>query len=194
VYSIKRDSNNDIGTFYRLFYDELHIHTEYSKSKLTEIKEKLESGFLLVEILNSEFKKKENKFNQTNEELLKQKEAEIDLLKLKVTQLKAKKPVQVQTNITKFNNSLAYNSYEEMSELVNYCFIFKSNDFSAHWKVNEHITKNLLWDNFPIIRSINTHSNGYTVEGIQEKYFAIVCQILKITDEGGSKLEKTEHY
>ncbi|WP_449102720.1 hypothetical protein [Pseudomonas extremaustralis] len=79
-------------------------------------------------------------------------------------------------------------------QVIKYVSIFRASSFNKHHQVNEHITKNGLWDDFREIRSMNNHGANKTVHGITPKYFKLVCNILEITGGGGDPLIKSEKY
>jgi len=83
---------------------------------------------------------------------------------------------------------------EEVSEINSYVEIFQDNEFSKHTEVNNYITDNDLWDEFKTIRSLNNHGKYKEIESIQPKYFKVVCEILKITGEGGLSLDSYTRY
>ncbi|NQY07528.1 MAG: hypothetical protein HRT68_15360 [Flavobacteriaceae bacterium] len=85
-------------------------------------------------------------------------------------------------------------SRTESTELQEYIDIFKANGFSKHTQVNENITEHGLWDRFPTIRSLNDHGEYKDIEGIEPKYFEIVCCILNISGEGGRALDNFKKY
>lgn len=85
-------------------------------------------------------------------------------------------------------------SAEESCEVDEYIRIYKREGFSKHPEVNDFIWKNGLWDNFKAIRSLNDHGNFKEIEGIQPKYFEIICNILNISDEGGLPLDSYTKY
>jgi len=213
MYKIKRTSNDEKGTFYQLFYGDFYIHYEFCRSALEKIRDRLKSGEVLYDILTDEFKAKETKIIQQYDNELSNKDNEFiqleDKLKSEIEAEKNKPKEDLSKNNSLYSipevpathsarRSLGYRrddySIEEVRELLKYCLIFKINRLTAHWNVNELITSKGLWDEFPIMRSMNTHSNGYRTQGIREKYFSIVCDALDIDGDGGSKLEKAEHY
>ncbi len=85
-------------------------------------------------------------------------------------------------------------SQAESSEIQEYIGIFKANGLSKHTQVNNYITNNNLWDNFPTIRSLNDHGKYKEIEGIEPQYFEIVCRILNISGEGGRSLDDFKKY
>ncbi len=85
-------------------------------------------------------------------------------------------------------------SQTESSEVQEYIDIFKANGFSKHTQVNDHITNNNLWGHFPTIRSLNDHGECKEIEGIEPKYFEVVCRILNISGEGGRSLDNFKKY
>lgn len=82
----------------------------------------------------------------------------------------------------------------ESSEIQEYIHIFKANGFSKHTQVNDYITNNSLWGHFPTIRSLNDHGDYKEIEGIEPKYFEVVCRILNISGEGGRNLDNFTKY
>lgn len=215
-YKIKRTANDEKGTFYQLFYGDLFIHYEYCRSALVKIMERLQSGEVLYDILSDEFKDKEQKVIQRTSDELNQTASHCNSLQVNIKQLKLQlEPLQRKYDdltsqkklftpsinpsvLTNRNRSYGFRrddfNLQEVQEILKYCLIFKVNKLTAHWNVNDLITNKGWWDEFPIMRSMNTHSNGYIAQGIREKYFAVVCDVLNIDGDGGSKLEKAEHY
>ena len=78
---------------------------------------------------------------------------------------------------------------DESTEINEYIKIYRSNGFTKHHEVNEFITDNKIWDNFSTVRSLNDHGQYKSIEGIQPKYFEIICNILKISGEKGMPLD-----
>jgi hypothetical protein len=85
-------------------------------------------------------------------------------------------------------------SAAESCEVDEYIRIFKREGFSKHTEVNDFISKNELWNNFKTIRSLNDHGKFKEIEGIQPKYFEVICHILNISDEGGLPLDSYTKY
>ncbi|MCR9982838.1 hypothetical protein NB610_12540 [Vibrio alginolyticus] len=85
-------------------------------------------------------------------------------------------------------------SQAESTEIQEYIDIFKANGFSKHTQVNDYITNNSLWGHFPTIRSLNDHGEYKEIEGIEPKYFEVVCRILNISGEGGRSLDNFKKY
>ena len=88
----------------------------------------------------------------------------------------------------------SYCSNLEIMQLAEYLYIYKTENCSKHFEVNNFIGRNHFWDKFYELRSRNTHANGFVAKGIKPKYFAIICEALKITDNGGSRLIEVEAY
>jgi hypothetical protein len=83
---------------------------------------------------------------------------------------------------------------EQLSQLFEYIYIFKSNNFTKHWQVNEKISANDDWDKFDEIRALNDHGYEEKIKGILPHYFQLVCYILKISGDEGAKLIDSEPY
>lgn len=82
----------------------------------------------------------------------------------------------------------------ESSEIQEYIDIFNENGFTKHTQVNDYITSNNLWGHFSTIRSLNDHGDYKDIEGIEPKYFEVVCHILNISGEGGISLDNFKKY
>jgi hypothetical protein len=85
-------------------------------------------------------------------------------------------------------------SDDVVNELADYIWIYSSKNFKKHWKVNEYISDKNIWDNFENIRSLNKHGEYDKVQGIEPKYFAIVCEVLSIDGDDGAPLESWRKY
>ena len=96
------------------------------------------------------------------------------------------------SNSTQVNGVLL--SKSENEEINKYISVFRDQGFTKHTVVNNYITENSLWDEFKTIRSLNDHGKHHDIEGIQPKYFEIVCSILKISGEGGAPLDSYKRY
>ncbi len=83
---------------------------------------------------------------------------------------------------------------EQVEQIANYIWIFKSNNFKHHWEVNELISKSQIWDGFSELRSLNNHGPSGIVKGITPKFFAIICKVLEITGDDGEPLVDFEKY
>ena len=83
---------------------------------------------------------------------------------------------------------------KEIIQLIYYIAIFNKHNYKEHWQVNELITNQNAWDQFDALRSNNRHSNDFVAKGIYPKYFALVCEILNISGDGGSPLVKANRY
>lgn len=83
---------------------------------------------------------------------------------------------------------------EETAEINYYVEIFRNHGFSKHTEANNYITDNDLWGEFKTIRSLNDHGKYREIEGIQPKYFEVICGILKISGEGGLTLDSYKRY
>jgi hypothetical protein len=85
-------------------------------------------------------------------------------------------------------------SNEEINQLLDYLFIYIGNNCATHWQVNNIISKANDWNSFSEIRSLNDHGYKTKVKGILPKYFAIVCEVLKVSGDGGNPLKDAKHY
>ena len=82
----------------------------------------------------------------------------------------------------------------EVREINEYMKIFNDYGCSEHHQVNEVIGRNGAWDRFQTIRSLNDHGEYKEIEGIQPKYFEIICEILKISGGFGRPLDRYKRY
>ena len=85
-------------------------------------------------------------------------------------------------------------SKAEVDEITAYIDIFYQNNFKEHYQVNELISQNDAWDMFPTIRSLNDHGEYKEIEGIQPKYFEVICNILKLSEFHGRPLDSFKAY
>ena len=91
-------------------------------------------------------------------------------------------------------NNIKPKNEPELEEIKNCIKIYRSNDFKEHHQINNYISENNLWHQFPTIRSLNDHGPHKEIKGIQPKYFAIICQILKISGGNGLPLDSYKKY
>ena len=82
----------------------------------------------------------------------------------------------------------------ETEEINEYVKIYRENSFSKHFEVNQHITINGLWHNFPKIRSLNDHGVSKDIPGVEPKYFSVICHLLGISGEDGAPLQSYRKY
>ncbi|MDF2777692.1 MAG: hypothetical protein K0S90_1215 [Enterobacteriaceae bacterium] len=88
-----------------------------------------------------------------------------------------------------------YYDKDTEKEIALYIALFKEIGATAHHEVNEHITRNDMWDDFRTIRALNDHGRGKeNIPGIQPKFFREVCQRLKISGGNGSPLMRSKQY
>ncbi|WP_444994927.1 hypothetical protein [Aliikangiella sp. IMCC44359] len=85
-------------------------------------------------------------------------------------------------------------SKDESKEINEYIKIFREHGCTKHHEVNEIIAQSGGWDSFKTIRSLNDYGEHKEIEGIQPKYFEIVCNILKISGEKGLPLDSYKKY
>ena len=85
-------------------------------------------------------------------------------------------------------------SLSENKEINDYIQLFCDHGCTKHHEVNEIIAQKGDWDNFKTIRSLNDHGEYREIEGIQPKYFEIICNILKISGEKGLPLDSFQKY
>lgn len=105
-------------------------------------------------------------------------------------------PKLSQINENSSNNKIfeINNSLLEAKEIDEYIGIFLKYNFEKHYEVNEYITKNKLWENFPNIRSLNTHGKNKDIPGILPKFFKQICEKLKIKNFCGHPLDSAKPY
>ena len=85
-------------------------------------------------------------------------------------------------------------SPKEIEEIQWYIDIYQTEGLNAHFEVNEYITRNDLWSQFTTIRSLNDHGEFKKIQGIQPKYFNIICHMLNISGENGRPLQAYQVY
>ena len=93
-------------------------------------------------------------------------------------------------------NDSSYNklSAQELTELLKYLWIYKENNFSEHWQVNEFITENEIWDEFKAIRSLNDHGYEFRIRVIKPNFYAVICRVLKMEKGDGAALQDWNSY
>ena len=77
---------------------------------------------------------------------------------------------------------------EEIHQLANYIWLFFKYKYQEHWEVNEYISNEGIWDEFDKLRSLNDHGEKIGVEGIEPRFFAIVCKVLSIEADNGNPI------
>ena len=82
----------------------------------------------------------------------------------------------------------------ELVEINKYINIFRENNFTKHYEVNDFIKDNDMWNEFTTIRSLNDHGVYKEIEGIEPRYFAIICHLLSISGEGGLPIDSYKKY
>ena len=80
------------------------------------------------------------------------------------------------------------------NEIKLYVKIFRDHRCTKHYEVNQIITEKHEWDSFKVIRSLNDHGKYTKIQGIQPKYFEIICSILEISGESGLPLDHFHKY
>jgi len=82
----------------------------------------------------------------------------------------------------------------QIDQLLEYLWIYKSNNYDQHWEVNNHISRYNLWDDFTEIRSLNDHGYEKNIKGITPKYYFITCRAMSIEKGDGASLISSEVY
>lgn len=85
-------------------------------------------------------------------------------------------------------------SEDEENEINSYIYIYKKYNFVEHYEVNNFISRQNAWDKFPNIRSLNDHGVHKGIPGILPKFYAIICERLKIEGAGGAPIDEAHHY
>jgi hypothetical protein len=92
------------------------------------------------------------------------------------------------------NASFTALSQSEVNELLRYIWIYKQNNMTEHWQVNEYISEFDNWDEFTNIRSLNDHGYDFHIQGIQPKFYAIICNVLQKEKGDGAPLLDWDSY
>jgi len=90
------------------------------------------------------------------------------------------------------NEEIENNFVIFMSEVEDYVRLMKECNIHSIVKMNNHITKNNLWKNFPSIIRENTFKSGGTYMGISIKAYREVTSLLKTDDVVTSQLLSQE--
>lgn len=199
TYNVKRTTDASDLTVYNICLGDIELHTEYSRNSANAVKERLEGGEKLSSILSDFFDKQKRAFHSEIEALKCSQEEWVQVeaqLKKTIVQLRATiETLESQKPLIQHRlSSMSSFTLAEVRELTAYCGLFIKHGFQRHWDVNEYLDKTNGWGNFPTIRSLNTHANGYTVNGILKRYYAIVCEILEIGSDNGTPLISSDHY
>ena len=99
-------------------------------------------------------------------------------------------------DFTRRIKSVAYSmlTNDEIEQLLNYLWIFKTQDCSAHYEVNQYISNNDLWEDFSELRSLNDHGYRKRIKGITPDFYAIACGAMNMAKGDGQPLEDYERY
>lgn len=99
-------------------------------------------------------------------------------------------------DFTRRIKSVAYSmlTNDEIEQLLNYLWIFKTQDCSAHYEVNQYISNNDLWEDFSELRSLNDHGYRKRIRGIAPHFYAIACGAMNMAKGDGQPLEDYERY
>lgn len=80
-------------------------------------------------------------------------------------------------------------------ECQKYYDLMEKYNFSDQAKMNNYLTREKEWDNFPSIRAINNHGNYTNIRGITPKAYAKVCELMKKNiSSGGQPLTSSKQY
>lgn len=79
-------------------------------------------------------------------------------------------------------------SEQEIQQISSYIALYHQLEASELYEINEYIEKNKQWDDFDLIRSLNTHANGKQVKGIAPKFYKACCDVLHIGNGKGTAL------
>lgn len=83
---------------------------------------------------------------------------------------------------------------DEWLEIISYVSLMKKNNIKDQGVMNEYISRNRLWNNFPIIRSMNDHGYGIEIAGITPKAYKIVCKLIDMHTGLGNPLLGSRKY
>ncbi|MCE7556445.1 hypothetical protein [Aliivibrio fischeri] len=202
---VKREVN-DKGTVYSVLINGVRIHEEYCLSSANRVFDSLSKGKRLVDLVeHPELRKlKEELVNVKAENANLKKEnvalsAEKDSLNALLNMFESGDKSVSQYRVEKITGLPAPVSLNELdsstfNEILAYVTMFVQLRFKEHWQVNNLISKMNSWNQYPNIRSINTHRNGKEVEGIYPEYYALVCEILNIMGDNGTPLVHSRRY
>jgi hypothetical protein len=83
---------------------------------------------------------------------------------------------------------------DQMCQVLIYLNIYKKRKLSAHWQVNEFISRHNYWGFFSELRSLNDHGYDEKIKGITPRYFGLICDVLDISADDGEPLQSYEKY
>ena len=154
------------------------------------VQKKLESR-----VINKEENKKrleEYKRNKSKPIEFKHKKSVINPFNISKTKNNAFQSLREKFKIKSIEKS-SYNNFD--FECKKYYEMMRSHGFHDQGQINNYISQNNLWDNFPTIRAYNTHGSIENIKGITPHAYARVCELLGMSiSTNGRPLVDSERY
>jgi hypothetical protein len=209
-YKVKKIENDEKGTHYGIFVNELLIHYVFSRGRALEIVEELQQGTILAEVITVDIiREEQRKFEKSfNEERAKASELARKLFDAnkKVSQLTSSAPVKtkdaeslfvkpvspVVPKVSKDKESLFMLMHNmnktEASELAALISEVKTKGFKYSKELSRYIIKNQLKRKYPNISGVvKMEQSGEQWDfsgGFPKKIYGIVCKELGLSDQG----------
>ena len=210
-YKVKKLQNDEKGTHYGIFINELLIHYVFSRGKALEIVEKLQKGAVLIEVVSADIIREEQRKleKSLDEERKKAGELARKLFEAnkKISRLSSSSPVQVksagslsikpQPSSTKTKSvgvkeslfMLRHNMNKtEASELTALILEVEAKGFKYSKELSNYIMDNQLKKKYPNISGVvKMEKSGEQWDfsgGFPKKIYGIVCSELGLSDQG----------
>ncbi len=211
-YKVKKIENDEKGTHYGIFVNELLIHYVFSRGRALEIVEELQLGTILAEVITVDIiREEQRKFEKSFiEERAKTSEFARKLFDAnkKVSQLTSSAPVKTKDAeslfvkpvsavvpiVSKDKESLFMLMHNmnktEASELAALISEVKTKGFKYSKELSRYIIKNQLKRKYPNISGVvKMEQSGEQWDfsgGFPKKIYGIVCKELGLSDQGTS--------
>jgi hypothetical protein len=91
-------------------------------------------------------------------------------------------------------NDLQDVTQQDVKEIIQWISIYRDQCYIEHKDVNNYITRNNRWDDFPNMRSLNDHGSHKNVPGITPDFYRLCCNLLSIEGLGGASLDFYKKY
>ncbi|WP_318492188.1 hypothetical protein [Photobacterium leiognathi] len=202
-YKVKKLQDDEKGTHYGIFTDELLIHYVFSRGRALEIVEKLQKGAVLVEVISIDIRREEQRKFKKLLDAEQQKSSVLDIKLIeankKISKLTSiasvnEQSISVPTKLTSLGGKeLLFMSRHKMnqieaSELVALISEVKAKGFEYSKELSNYIIKNQLKNKYRNISGVvKMEKSGEQWDfsgGFPKKIYSIVCSELGLSDQG----------
>ncbi|WP_232611055.1 hypothetical protein [Photobacterium phosphoreum] len=207
-YKVRKLENDEQGTHYGIFINELLIHYVFNRTRALEIVKELENGKILIDVIAVDIIREEQRKCQKLLDIEKAKAGELAVklfqLNKQLSQLKwsekskklesidLKPAITIMPKGTKDKTllfmSVHHMNKTEASELVALIQEVKSKGFKYSKELSSYIMKNQLKRKYPHISGVvKMEKSGEQWDfsgGFPKKIYGIVCKELGLSDQG----------